>query len=421
MKKLKRTAASAMIGNALEMYDFALYGIFAQIIATEFFPKTDPNAALLATLAIYASGFFMRPFGGLVFGFLGDRFGRRFVLSITILLMATPTFVIGVLPSYEIIGIAAPIIILTCRLLQGLCAGAEYNSASIFLIEHFNAKKLPAFAGSLVSASGAIGSILGLLAYYLVSKNLLHWREPFIFGALVVLIAVYIRRFTDESPAIQDPSSTIVKTWPLLKIFKSYKSSLFVTIAIGAFQGTFVYLLFVYLKIYMIRQTSLHLDDISFFNLISLLSFLFFTPLFGFYAGKLGHVKVMRVGLVVLLMYIYPCFIAILSQDYAEILASQFFLGMLIGLSACSASAVMNSLFPPNLRCSGILFGYNLGVAIFGGTLPLVSEWYMSNYGNQYIPAIFCMVTTAFSLSTILLLIPSKLLNNDDYILSKAS
>ncbi len=418
MKKLKRTAASVMIGNALEMYDFALYGIFAKIIADEFFPKTDPTAALLATLAIYASGFFMRPFGGIIFGFLGDKFGRRWILSITMLLMATPTFIIGILPSYETIGVVAPIIILACRLLQGLCAGAEYNGASIFLIEHFNAKKLPAFAGSLVSASGAIGSILGLFAYYLVSNNLLHWREPFIFGSIIVLIAFYIHRFTDES-LIMQKNSPNVTIWPLLKVLKSYRASLFVTIAIGGFQGTLIYLLFVYLKIYMTTQTTLHLEDIAFFNFISLLSFLLFTPLFGFYAGKLGHIKVMRVGLVITLLYIYPCFAIILSHDYSQILISQIFLGMLIGLSACSTSAVMNSLFPPHLRCSGILFGYNLGVAIFGGTLPLASEWYISTYGNQYIPAIFCIFIIALSLITIQLLIPRKMVSNNEFALSE--
>ncbi len=404
MKKLKRTATSAMLGNALEMYDFALYGIFAKIIAAEFFPKTDEVAALLATLAIYASGFFMRPFGGLVFGYLGDLFGRKWILSVTILFMAAPTFIIGILPNYETIGIMAPIIILICRLLQGLCAGAEYSGASIFLIEHFNAKRLPAFAGSLISASGAIGSILGVCAYYLVSKNVIHWREPFVFGALLILVAFYIRRYTDESPEFKTNLKNISS--PLLYIFTHHKKALMVTIAIGAFQGTLVYLLFVYMKIFMLTQTALHLDDITYFNLISLLAFLFFTPLFGFYAGKIGHLKVMRIGLLTLLLYIYPCFYMVLSGDYGVILMSQFFLGALVGLSACAASAVMNNMFPANLRCSGILFGYNLGVALFGGTLPLVSEWYIYSFGYQYAPAVFCMVTILLAISAIQILIP---------------
>ncbi len=408
MQKLKRTAASAMVGNALEMYDFALCGVFAQVIAAEFFPKEVPFAAFLAVLGIYASGFFMRPLGGLVFGYLGDIFGRRLVLSITTLLMAAPTLIIGILPSYETLGMLAPFIILLCRLLQGLCAGAEYSSASIFLIEHFNAKRLPAFAGSLVSAAGSLGPIMVLGSSYLVSQEIISWRAPFIFGALLAVISVYIRMHTDESPEFLSQKSKMVR-WPILKIFKSYPREFLVTVAIGAFQGTLVFLLFVYMKIYMTTQTNLDVKDIAFFNLSALLTFCFLTPVLGYIAGKFGHVRTMRIGLISLLFYLYPCFSFIVIESYGEILFSQIFLAVLIGLSICAASAIMNAMFPVNLRCSGIAFGYNLGVALFGGTMPLLCEWHMSVYGNQLAPAFFALFTVIIGLAAIQLLVPKTI------------
>jgi MHS family proline/betaine transporter-like MFS transporter len=418
-KKVGRVVASAMAGNALEMYDFALYGIFAKIISTEFFPQAHPSAALLATLAIYASGFFMRPFGGIVFGYMGDKLGRKIVLSMTILLMAVPTFIIGIMPSYESIGILAPIMILICRLLQGLCAGAEYNSASIFLIEHLSSKKLPAFAGSLVSASGAIGSILGLLAYLGVAQGYYHWRMAFIFGSILMLVAIYIRGFAPESPEFKKNAMRKTTAELLSEIFSKYKNAFFITMTIGAFQGTLAYLLFVYMKIYMSTQTSLSMGDISLFNFVSLLAFLFCTPLFGYYSDKIGHVNMMRIGLVGLLLSIYLQFSVVLKEEFWPIIVNQWFLGMFIGLSVCAASALMNRLFPAKLRCTGISFGYNLGVAIFGGTLPLFSEWYIATYSNQHAPALFIIGVILLGLLGIHFALPVKM-REDNLVLFKA-
>jgi len=226
MSNKKKVIIASVLGNALELYDFSLYGIFVPLFATLFFPTGNPTVALLASLATFAVGFLTRPLGGILFGYLGDRFGRKNALLISIMLMALPTLIISFLPTYAQIGILAPILLLLCRLLQGLCAGGEYTGASIFIIEHLG-KSRRGLAGSLISASGAIGSLIAmLLGAALLQPGLPEWswRIPFLMGAFLALIGFYIRRSLQESPEFtellvqQVPSSGV----PLLVAFQKY-------------------------------------------------------------------------------------------------------------------------------------------------------------------------------------------------------
>ena len=201
---MRKVVISGMIGNALEWYDYALYAQFAYIIGVKFFPQTEFVEIL--TFAVFAAGFVVRPLGGIIFGQIGDRFGRRIALVLGIMLMAIPTAGIGLLPSYESIGITAPIILVIIRLLQGFSLGGEFSGCIAYIVEHSPADKR-GLAGSAAFVSMCLGMLLGLIVaqgftYFLSEENLLSWgwRIPFIVGLFIGLVGLYIRSHLAESP-----------------------------------------------------------------------------------------------------------------------------------------------------------------------------------------------------------------------------
>src|SRR5436189_1033551 len=195
MEKNIKAIFAAMVGNALEYYDVMLYGFFAAMLAPLFFPTDNQITSTISSLGTFAAGFVMRPLGGIIFGHLGDKFGRRQALVLAIFLVTIPTFTIGILPTYADIGIAAPLILLLCRLLQGLCVGGEYSGASIFVIE-YSKRGREAFAGSILCAAGVSAGVLGTLVGFLSTLPFMpawRWRIPFLIGSLFGLIGHYFR------------------------------------------------------------------------------------------------------------------------------------------------------------------------------------------------------------------------------------
>ena len=235
MGKNYKAIFAAMIGNALEYYDVMLYGFFAAMLAPLFFPNDNPAISIISSFGTFAAGFIMRPLGGLLFGHLGDKFGRRRALVLAIFLVTIPTFTIGVLPTYAEIGMAAPIILVACRLLQGLCVGGEYSGASIFVIE-YSKKGKESFAGSILAASGLVGGVLGTFFGFLCTLPLMPswgWRLPFLMGSLFGLIGYYIRLQVKESPDFARHTGNIEKV-PLWGVLESRKRNLLCTVGIGA-------------------------------------------------------------------------------------------------------------------------------------------------------------------------------------------
>src|SRR5260221_4652490 len=198
MKKWKSSKVifSAMLGNSLEYYDFNLFIFLAPVISPLFFPTEDKIASVLIGLGTYAVGYFMRPLGAVAFGYIGDVYGRRRALTLSIILMAIPTFLMGLLPTYEAIGILAPIAVIVLRLLQGFCAGGEYNGAGIFTVENVNPKKA-GFAGGMITASSAIGFLMGSMVASLCVLEVMPswaWRVAFLMGIIVGFVGLYLRR-----------------------------------------------------------------------------------------------------------------------------------------------------------------------------------------------------------------------------------
>jgi MHS family proline/betaine transporter-like MFS transporter len=313
--------------------------------------------------------------------------------------MALPTLTIGFLPTYSQIGLWAPFILVLCRLLQGLCAGGEYNGASIFIIEHLGTSRR-GLAGSLISASGAIGSLIAMI----LGATLLHshlpswsWRIPFLLGAFLAFIGFYIRRRLQESPEFLEllakkPIQRSPVNIPLLMALRNYPLSIFRAFAVGAFANVLANTLVVYLNVYLTKVVGISIAHSMFFNSIGLLVVIFMIPFIGWLSDKVGQVILMRIGAVLVISTIYPIFLLLNSGTNEKIISVQISLAILMSLFLGPSNAFMNRLFPASIRYSGIAFGYCSGMALMGGTMPAISTYLIAITNDIMAPAYYLII-----------------------------
>lgn len=400
MRQKTKVLVGSMIGNMLEFYDFTLYGVFAPLIALKFFPSESPLAALLATLMAYAVGFFVRPLGALLFGHMGDRVGRKTALTWSILGMAAPTLFIGLLPGYETIGFMAPVLVFVFRIFQGLCTGAEFNGAIIFLIEHTGATRGPGFAGSLASVSGAAGSLLASFIGAFLLWDIFPewaWRLAFVLGSFVALAGFYIRRQVGESPAFLEAVShqENAPRMPILEVFTKYPAQLFYTFLGSGFVGILALTFIVYMNVYLTKVIHVEMSHSLWFNAFGLFVFTVFCPLFGALADRYTYKRILLFGVWGILFGAFPIFFLAKTGDWQNILVAQFFLCFFSAAFIAPFNSYMTLLFPVSSRYSGSAFGYNLGVAALGSTTPIIATLFIEYTGILVSPAIYLSLGAA--------------------------
>jgi len=391
MKK-NRVILTGIIGNALEFYDFTLYGVFAVMIAQLYFPSATPLIAILASWGAFAAGFFMRPFGALIFGYLGDKFGRKKALSISIIGMGLPTFLIGCLPTYQQIGIAAPLLLILCRLVQGACTGGEYNGAAIFALEHIGKNK-PGFFGGLITGSCVIGALLATALGTLITKSSdpeFFWRLPFILGGGISLIGFYIRRRVAESPEFLDNQKNPNRIpLSLTSICTNHHKPLLISLMIGCLNGALSYTLFGFLNSYLKRYIGVPLENAMLFSLIGLSVFMISSPLFGLLMDQIGKRRYFLLAPLSVCLLALTTFFLIQQADTRSIVMAQILLGLATGCIAGPQHAFVQNLFPVNIRYRAISFSFCLGMALCGGTAPLILTYLIETTGNLVMPAYF--------------------------------
>ena len=369
----KKVILASIIGNALEFFDFTLYGVFSGVIAELFFPSSDLTASLLMSLGAFAVGFLMRPFGALIFGYLGDVFGRKKALSFSVLLMGVPTFIIAILPGHASIGIFASLMIVFCRLLQGICTGGEYNGAAIFALEHTRRK--PGFTGGLITASCVIGAFSATFLGSITQIDGMPewaWRVPFLLGAVISVAGFYIRKNLSETPEFLDNQAIPLTTFPLFKALFSYKKSCLLTFSLGALNGTLSYTLFGFLNIYLSRYLSVPLSEAMSINLFGLLAFMIGSPLLGAVYDRSKNHIFLKYASFLIFGGMIPIFLLNSSSTYSLIVIGQIALGICVASIAGTGHAAMQKLFPVKERYSGISFFFSLGMGIFGGIAPMI-------------------------------------------------
>lgn len=406
--KLKNEVGAGVLGNCLELYDYTLYGYFAAILARHFFPSEDPLAALLGTYGIYASGFILRPIGALLFGSIGDRFGRMRALQISILMMAIPTLCIGILPSYAQIGIAATCLLTLMRFLQGISVGGEIVGSYTYLIEHAD-KNNKGFIGSwsLVGCLG--GNLLGTLAAGAMSLILTTealeswgWRIPFIGGVLFAAAGYYLRKRVSETPVFTQMKSenTLAKA-PVREAWNKDVGNILRAVGSMLMHTVSLQLFFVYFPVYL--KTTLHLDFTAALgsNCLGLIICLFVLPLGGKLSDFMGRRFVMMTATACLTLLIYPAFMLISTGRLPLVIGAHALLAFVFALMHAPLPAYLTELFSPRTRYTSSSIAYNLCVGIFGGFSPFIATYLIAVTGSPLAPAIWLIFSGVVSLVTL--------------------
>lgn len=399
----RKAIVAGTVGNTVEWVDWALYSIFAKIIADVFFPESDGAVGLLATLAVFAVGFVMRPVGAAMLGAYADRHGRKKGLTLTIGLMAGASFVIALTPSYESIGIAAPVVLLLARLLQGFSAGGEFGSSSAFLVESAAAGRR-AFAGSWqqVSVGGGvlIASLMGTVLTSGLSDDALHswgWRAAFIAGGLLGLLGLWLRFSVGDTESFnQVRAEGRSRSNPLKTMFVEHPAAALrvtgITIA-----GTLTYYIWVnYLPTYANLTTGIPLDKALLSQTICLIVFVVLLPFAGLLSDRVGRKPTMAAfagGFVVLA---WPLLHLMGSSFLSVFLVQLVGVLLILGYSA-NCAVIMAEQFPAEIRATGIALPYALAVAVFGGTAPYITTW-LNESGMRDMLWLYVAAASAISL-----------------------
>jgi len=383
--KTRQAVAAAVIGNVLEWYDFAVYAFVALYISRKFFPPGDEVSALLSTFLAYGLGFLARPLGGIVIGRIGDTRGRKTALLLTILLMAVGTVLIGVLPGFATIGYLAPLLLVVARLLQGFSAGGEWGSSTAFIVEWAPSAER-GYYGSFQQTSVVTGLLLGSGVAALLNTIMTPaemgswgWRVPFLLGALIGPVGLYMRRRIDESPAYARiaaaPAATqeTSETWLL---------------AARAFGFTIVwtvcfYILLNYMPTYTQKFMNLSASQALWANTIGLFVLVAAIPVMGKLSDRIGRKPLLLACCAAFIVLPYPIFSFLVSgASYGALIAVQILFAVLISMFSGPGPAAIAEIFPTRTRSTWMTSGYALAVAIFGGFAPYISVWLIDHFGS---------------------------------------
>jgi len=401
---LTRTVLAGAVGNVLEWYDFGLFGYFAPVIAQQFLPAQDRVASLLGTFGVFATGFLMRPLGGLVFGHIGDRLGRKLALELSVLLMAGSTTVLGLLPTHASIGLAAPLLLTLIRLLQGLSVGGEYIGSMSFLAEHAPPGRR-GFLGSWSSFTVVLGSLLGSGTAALLN-NLLSplqlaawgWRVPFVCGLLIGVVGFWLRLGVQESPSfLKIQKAGELAPNPIAEALRNDHAAIMTTLGLSALTGVGFYLPFVWLPTWLaqINRPSLPEDQALLANTIALLALLLLTPLTALVSDRVGR-KPMFLGAAIGYVFLsVPVFLRMTDGTFKSALLGALVFATCNSLFSGCMGATMVELFPTRTRYTGVAIGYNVGQALLGGTAPLIATALIHRTGNDLAPAFYLILSAA--------------------------
>jgi len=403
---LTRTVAAGAIGNLLEWYDFGLFGFFAPIIAHQMMPPGDRLATLLETFGVFAAGFLMRPLGGVIFGYVGDRWGRKRALELSVLLMAVATTLIGLLPSHSSIGLAAPLLLTLMRLLQGISVGGEYVGSMSFLSEHA-APTRRAFFGSWSSFSVILGSLLGsgtaaLLNGLLSEAQLLAWgwRLPFLGGVLIGVVGLWLRLGIQESPSfVHIQTAGKLAANPLAEAVRKNLGPIAITLGLAGILSIGFYLPFVWLPTWLSQINQPPLDEKRALtaNTIALAALLALTPLAALVSDRVGRRPMILGTALGYALLSYPLFLLMSAGTFAAALLGGLVFAVCNSLFSGCMAATLVELFPTRTRYTGMAIAYNVGMAVLGGTAPLAATGLIRLTGDVLAPAYYLIGAAALT------------------------
>jgi len=400
-----RTALAGLIGNVLEWFDFAVYGYFASDIGSQFFPQSSHAAQQLLAFAVFALGFVARPFGSLVLGLVGDRIGRRALLTLSIALMGGATLVLGLLPTYAQIGVAAPLLLVTMRLIQGFSLGGEFTGSMVYTTE----KASPLMRGLVSSSTAAgttIGFILGSGSAWLVNSWLPDaqvaiwgWRIPFVGSVIFCIVGWFLRRGISET--VEGLKAAAARPALVPSLLADWKPIL-QTFGIVAMTNAAYYLTFTYAVERRKSLTGEAGDAFLLANTLTLVVVLFSKPFGGWLSDRTGRRRLMLALTVAMMAFILPALRMMLYGTPQQFTLGQVLLAVPIGMALGLQGAMVVEIFPLRTRVTSMSFAYSITLALAGGTAPLVSTWLIETVGQPLAPAFYIMLYGVIGLALML-------------------
>ncbi len=390
-KEVRRVVLASFIGTTIEWYDYFLYGTAAALVfPTLFFPESDPTAAQMSSLATFALGFFARPIGGVVFGHYGDRLGRKSMLVVTLMMMGVATFLIGVLPTYAQIGVAAPILLALLRIVQGFGVGGEWGGAALMAIEHGHAGKR-GFYGSCVQMGVPVGLLLSTAVYWFCTSRLTPeqfltwgWRVPFLLGIALLGIGMFIRLRIVESPLFaQTAKKNDVSEAPFFEVFSKHPKN--VVLAMGArfAENACFYIFSVWVLAYATNYLGVQKQTVLMGVWVAAAVQIFAIPGFGLLSDRLGRRPVYLGGTIFIALFAFPFFMLVQTGT-----APMIVLAIVLGLVGHAAmygpqAAFFSELFGTRVRYTGASIGYQLASPFAGGLAPMIATWLAARSGGS--------------------------------------
>ena len=405
---LRKAAGASFIGNFIEWFDYASYGYLAAVIGSVFFPKSDETAQLLSAFAIFALSFVLRPIGAVVWGAWGDRYGRRWALSWSILIMSGSTFLIGVLPGYSAIGIFAPLALFLLRMIQGFSASGEYAGAGTFLAEYAPPKHRGLYT-SLVPASTAAGLLFGNVIVMPLQGFLdeadMHswgWRIPFLLAGPLGLIGRYIRIHLEDSPVFNEMSQKAEKKSkhrvPLKTLLRSHRKRVAITFGVACLNAVAFYLLLTYMPTYFEKQLGIeatHAEAISAGTLAVYIVAIFFM---GKISDMFGRRRMLVGACLAFIVLSIPLFWVMEQGNVVMIVAAEAVFALILTANDGTLATFLAESFPTEVRYSGFALSFNSANALVGGTAPLVATWLIKVTGTAIAPAFYLTCISVLAL-----------------------
>ncbi|WP_449545505.1 MFS transporter [Lelliottia amnigena] len=408
-RKLRKVLLATGIGHFVEWFDFGLYGTLAAIIGVQFFQAESPAVALLSSFAVFGAGFIMRPLGGLYFGSLGDRIGRQKVLATVILLTSGATFVMGLLPTFSQIGIAATVLLVITRLIQGFAAGGESSGATTFLAEYAPTARRGYFT-CWIDNFGFMAFVAGSGLVFLLTATLGEatmsdwgWRIPFLIAGPLGLVGLYLRKHLEDTPEfLEMVKSGKTEASPLRTAVTTAWGALLFCVGFVVIKAVGHWTLQTFMPSYL--STELHYSKLDSYAIttVGLFAIAVMVPFMGYLSDKFGRKPLMLAGCAGFILFTYPAMMVMARGDMLSAILAMLLLGAFIAAFDGACSAAMAELFPTSIRYGGMAIAYNVAVAFFGGITPWFSAYLMTSTGNPFSPAYYVMGAALITFLTVL-------------------